>query len=198
MAKSDEEEKKREYIVPWPMYIVGMTIVGPGYHAGKWAYLKLSTMLGAYPSRDTYGLDQIGPVILTLVAVAVVFSVVTVLNLVVLAFLVVALLAVWPSQVLSATSHPAFIIPAIFIGLLLYSLRSMMMPLYSIIEIIVGVITIWFAILTTADSLLVKAVALMSGIYILIRGLDNFEKTIPDSGHLRDIWDRVLKGRDGE
>jgi hypothetical protein len=69
---------------------------------------------------------------------------------------------------------------------------------YAIIEIIVAIGTIWLAIVTKAESLGVKCLALMGGIYILVRGLDNFEKTIDATGKFRDFWDTWLHGRDAE
>jgi hypothetical protein len=99
--------------------------------------------------------------------------------------------------ILYYTSHRMFIIPAIFIGIIFFRLRSKHPLLYGLIEIIVSVVTIWFSIVAQSDSFLSKSIGILGGIYIMVRGLTNIDDGLPST--LRPIWDRWFpkKKKDG-
>jgi hypothetical protein len=194
---SEKSNSTPQQIVPWPMRIFYSTALVMATVATKWlapkANAKSVSEEGDIGSQFVKAFTAAGFTI-ALFIVCFVVSLFVLVGL--LAGLVVLLIAVWPTQVLVVTSHPAFVIPAILIGVMLYSLRSIHLRIYAVIEIVISVTAIWLAVATTSESLLVKGLGLMTGIYILVRGLDNFEKTIPKEGLLRDRWDTWLHGRD--
>jgi hypothetical protein len=87
-------------------------------------------------------------------------------------------------------SSPYISIPAIAIGLLLYRLRGARPLLYGIMEISVSILVIFVSIGTPSTHPLNKIVAIIGGVYILIRGMDNIEKGLP--ARWRSPWERVF------
>jgi hypothetical protein len=84
-------------------------------------------------------------------------------------------------------SNPYFAIPAIAVGFLLYWIRGKFPFFYGLTEISVSVLAIIVSIGTPNTILLNKVVAILGGIYILIRGMDNIDKGLPVSW--RPMWD---------
>lgn len=84
-------------------------------------------------------------------------------------------------------SQPWSIIVTLAAGILFYRLRCSVPLIYGIAEIIVAAVTMWLAIVHSAD-LGTKSLALVGAIYIMVRGLDNMDSGLPQE--LRALWDR--------
>jgi hypothetical protein len=84
-------------------------------------------------------------------------------------------------------SQPWAIIVTLAAGILFYRLRGSMPLIYGIAEIVVAAVTMWLAIVHSAD-LGTKSLALVGAIYIMLRGLDNVDGGLPQG--LRALWDR--------
>jgi hypothetical protein len=82
--------------------------------------------------------------------------------------------------VISASSKPWFAFVAIVLAYLLYLLRLHAQCVYALLEIVIGLAAMWSSILTPTNSSLAHLIAVFGGIYIIIRGLDNFEKGLPN------------------
>jgi hypothetical protein len=89
----------------------------------------------------------------------------------------------------SVTSSPYFVILAFATALLFYRLRGRYPLFYGIPEISVATAAIWLTI-NTENALSLKGLALLGGIYIIVRGLDNMERGIPS--WLRPAWKRLF------
>ena len=74
----------------------------------------------------------------------------------------------------------------------LYNLRLRVRPLYGLIEIVIGTISILFAT-NQAASPATTFITAVGGIYVIVRGLDNIEQSI--SGDAKSIWERYLMFR---
>jgi hypothetical protein len=79
----------------------------------------------------------------------------------------------------------------------LFWLRGYRPIIYCILEINVGIAAIFFAMasqpISGVENLPPRLLALFSGIYIIIRGLDNFDKNLP--ADIRPHWDRLFPKR---
>ena len=100
-------------------------------------------------------------------------------------FLLLALLpsAVWIVDAVAqsqdalniALSHPITIPTALILGLALFGLRERQRFIYGLLEVLGSVIAVT-AGAQAVSGLLGKAAGLLSGIYVLIRGLDNMRR----------------------
>jgi hypothetical protein len=82
------------------------------------------------------------------------------------------------SDVLS--SH-LLLIPTIFIACALYRIRGTHPVAYGIVEILTGIATISFVISASPfGDITAKVLGLIGGVYVIVRGLDNANKGIPD------------------
>jgi hypothetical protein len=103
---------------------------------------------------------------------------------------------IWPAPrtvSLMLLSDPLIIFPALFLGALLYRLRGTTPLLYGLIEIIVGTAVTSFASTSPTSDPVSKAVGIIGGIYIIVRGLDNIEKDLPLS--MKSQWYRIFPKR---
>ena len=89
-------------------------------------------------------------------------------------------------------SAPATIFCALSLGLLLFWLREKRPFIYGVLEVFASAITITSAVIAVSGSLLAKMVGLLSGIYIMVRGLDNVRKGTPI--RFRSLWSFLPKG----
>ena len=78
--------------------------------------------------------------------------------------------------------------PAIMITIFLYWLRGYKPFIYGTVEVVVGSVTMWAGFHTENAGLLLRCLGLAGGIYIVVRGLDNMDKALPESW--RAFWER--------
>jgi hypothetical protein len=75
------------------------------------------------------------------------------------------------------------------IGLLLYLSRKYLRSVYGAAEVVVGAASCWNGLGTTSSNSLAAMLSVAGGLYIIVRGMDNFEtgrtnpKTAPNPGH---------------
>lgn len=82
-------------------------------------------------------------------------------------------------EALEATlAHPRTIPGALLLGVALFGLRERRRFAYGLLEALASVIAVTAAVLV-APGLLGKIAALLSGVYILVRGLDNMRQAPP-------------------
>jgi hypothetical protein len=89
----------------------------------------------------------------------------------------------------SSLTNPIFILFAMTWGIAFYWLKRWHQALYGTIELFAAFSAISVAILKT-DEPLVKFFALVGGIYILVRALDNIGNGLPD--RLKQHWDLIF------
>jgi hypothetical protein len=89
-------------------------------------------------------------------------------------------------------SNPFFAVPSIATAIFLYRIRGRHPLFYGTIEISVSVLAILVSI-GASNNPLNKIVAVLGGIYIFIRGMDNVDKGLPTSW--RPTWDWVFPKR---
>jgi hypothetical protein len=115
-----------------------------------------------------------------------------VLGFVVLVILTLELWRILSPYILPWVFSEWAIAPAILLALLLYRLRGNRPFTYGLAEIFVGVATVWYSIHSEMPEpyYLAKAIALLGGIYIIVRGLDNMDRGLPQ--RMRPRWDRYF------
>jgi hypothetical protein len=107
----------------------------------------------------------------------------------------VVLTLVWPwtivffwEQVLTIVANPVFrtiaVILLVISGFLLYLARTYMRPFYGVAEVFIGIATCWSGLSYPNPSakILSASLAVVGGIYIIIRGFDNIidDKSLTD------------------
>jgi TctA family transporter len=91
-------------------------------------------------------------------------------------------------------SSRLLIILCIWNALVFYRLRGTHPRDYGILEVIFGTCSIVAVIFSSSHEIVGRLVGLFGGMYIIVRGLDNIDKDVPD--RFRDIWRVVFpKGR---
>jgi hypothetical protein len=80
--------------------------------------------------------------------------------------------------------------PAVALALVFFRFRGSRPFRYGLFEVFVGAIAIWIAIHTSGRSLVETAIPFFGGIYIIVRGLDNIDKGLPE--RYRSRWDKVF------
>jgi hypothetical protein len=90
-------------------------------------------------------------------------------------------------------SDPSMILLAFTFGLMFYWLRGVQPFVFGILEILVGVGTIWFASSIVTTDTLSKLLGELGGIYIIVRGFDNADRGLPNG--LRETWDYTFPKR---
>lgn len=75
------------------------------------------------------------------------------------------------------------------IGITFYKLRQRKRLLYGFIEVCVSMMTYYYVIFTQV-SLEAKLIGLLSGSYLMVRGLDNMRTDFPKDGH--EWWDKWI------
>lgn len=87
------------------------------------------------------------------------------------------------------------------VSFILFRIRSSHRFLYGFIEFNIGIVAIWAALHAgqftmslnqSAGILLSKAITILSGVYVIIRGLDNMSNKLPVSLH--PAWDTFFPG----
>jgi hypothetical protein len=87
-----------------------------------------------------------------------------------------------------------WLIPAaILLSFLAYHFRGRKPVIYGSAEIFIGVLAIIYPIIVLTSDLLPKILAISSGVYIIVRGLDNIEKGLADGArqNWRAFWFRA-------
>jgi hypothetical protein len=87
--------------------------------------------------------------------------------------------------------NPLYFVPSLMGAVLFYYLRGRTPRAYGVFETLVGAMTIWIALVAPATQGLTRIIGILGGIYIVVRGLDNFDKGLT-LGELRTRWDRVF------
>jgi MFS superfamily sulfate permease-like transporter len=103
-------------------------------------------------------------------------------------------------EVLSADPNALFALAVVSI-FLLFLLRCRNAIAYGLLEIAVGLVSVFISAnagqnisqATAIYELATRALGLLGGVYIVIRGLDNLDKNIPDQW--RRLWDEVFRGK---
>jgi|ERR1700730_246642 len=78
-------------------------------------------------------------------------------------------------------------IPALLVSAGFYRLRGTHPFIYGLAEILVGMTATWSGIHAGTTSLIAQAIAFFGGLYIIVRGLDNVDKGLPQ--RMRPWWD---------
>lgn len=89
--------------------------------------------------------------------------------------------------------NPIALVIGAAVSLGLYRLRHARRSIYGFIEIVVDLTTVWFAASNLQAGIVTVGLGILWGIYIVVRGLDNFEQSISDE--MRDRWNRLLGHR---
>jgi hypothetical protein len=101
-------------------------------------------------------------------------------------------LPVWlvahPDTVLQWLKEPIAVVPALMVGIALFWFRCKRLFEYALIEIGGAVGSTFYAIIAPNNSLLAKGLGILGGLYILVRGLDNIDKSLKN----RSWWDRIF------
>lgn len=100
----------------------------------------------------------------------------------------------WPKLVGFATSdEKRLLVISILLAasFLLYMLRVFMRPLYGVCEIIIGMMSCWSGLKNSSPIALSATVSFIGGIYIMVRGFDNFF----NDKYLTDKYDKARKER---
>jgi hypothetical protein len=101
-----------------------------------------------------------------------------------------------------------WILATIIAALFFYRLRSRCRWLYGLIELAVGVVILIATFYPAESGLLLaeqpywgwgwlvsRSVGVLSGIYVIVRGLDNFDKGMPPHwARARCMWTRIFYG----
>jgi hypothetical protein len=106
-----------------------------------------------------------------------------------LPFSLAALILTHQDIIFEAISTYWFIIPALLAGPVLYLFRSLLPFFYGVVEVVASWAIILVAIKASNAAtptlpaaglpLLAKGTAILGGIYVTVRGLDNMDKKIP-------------------
>jgi hypothetical protein len=81
--------------------------------------------------------------------------------------------------------------PPVFIGaVLFYRLRGTRPIIYGVVEVLIGISAIWAGIYLSQPPFLTQGLATLGGIYIIVRGLDNFRRGLSDSARAK--WDELF------
>ena len=87
----------------------------------------------------------------------------------------------------ASMKSPFFVLAAVTIGFLLYALRRRRPFLYGSLEITVAFVSMIISIRASNIDDLTRALGIMGGVYIMVRGLDNLDRGLPM--RWRGIWD---------
>lgn len=92
--------------------------------------------------------------------------------------------------ILRILSNPFSVAPSVLMAFVLFRLRRSKPALYGSIEIMVGVAVIVFSVRTSTTDLIAKIVAILGGVYIIVRGLDNIDRRLPE--FFRPVWKKAF------
>jgi hypothetical protein len=81
--------------------------------------------------------------------------------------------------VMNLLEQPLTFYGYLVLAMLFYRLRGVNRLTYGLVEVYVGTITIFFTAGLVNDDFLKKMLGLMTGIYIVVRGLDNIDNDLP-------------------
>ncbi|MGE4219421.1 MAG: hypothetical protein AB7G39_08240 [Alphaproteobacteria bacterium] len=74
-----------------------------------------------------------------------------------------------------------------FVGILLYKFRQRKRLLYGFLEVLASIAT-WAYMMFYQQELDAKLIGLLTGLYLMVRGLDNMRQDLPPIAH--NWWDR--------
>jgi hypothetical protein len=100
------------------------------------------------------------------------------------------IIAASPQVAVDTISNPWFTPLWLVIGVALFWMRGYLPKSYGMVEISVGLTAIFYAIIAPIDRLPPKLLAMAAGIYVIVRGLDNFEKGL--SAQTKKRWAKVF------
>ena len=100
--------------------------------------------------------------------------------------LVASLLIGYRDVIDNATRNPLIMPIAFLVATLMYLLKRANSVVYGGVELLVAAVALSYA--TQADALLPRLLALASGIYIVVRGLDNMDKGVSSELHKTLRW----------
>ena len=103
------------------------------------------------------------------------------------------IVAVYEQEIKEILSTPLLFFPAILLGIGLFMLKCRYRVAYGAIEGIVGIAAISYALAVPAANLIALLLPLASGIYILVRSLDNMTEVLK---HTNRLWKRFFFGPD--
>jgi hypothetical protein len=105
----------------------------------------------------------------------------------------VSLLFIYPSVVIIIKKIPLSMVILVFGGsYLLYLFRMKRRIFYGASEIVIGIITIFFVINSSSENNSISDILkICGGFYIIIRGLENVEKSIV-SPDIKQMWERIF------
>lgn len=104
------------------------------------------------------------------------------------AFAIGSLLIEYRSPILNVTHYRGVVPFATILAVFAYRLRGSRPKIYGVAEMMIGVTTISVAV--QADEPSARLLTIASGIYIWVRGMDNFDKGL--SGTMKDRWRRAF------
>jgi hypothetical protein len=85
------------------------------------------------------------------------------------------------------------------LGILLYWIKSAHTKLYGVGELVFAAVAMWYALhalYETSQNGLANLLALIGGLYVMVRGLDNIGKGIEkDKTPLVDLWKALFETR---
>ena len=91
--------------------------------------------------------------------------------------------------------RPEIVLPTMFVvGLLFFRMRCTKPALYGSAEMVVGMVTLWFSATGPSESLLLKGIGMMGAVYVMVRGLDNLDRGLPE-GRGRAFFDKAFHGK---
>jgi hypothetical protein len=105
------------------------------------------------------------------------------------------------NSILRSSREPWFIPVAALAAWLLYILRARALCVYAVSEILAGVAAISASVYGNSASDFARVIAVLGGTYIIVRGLDNFDKGLPQlkqwlptrlADGLQRRWDRYI------
>ena len=89
-----------------------------------------------------------------------------------------------PKATYQAITEPYFTVLWFIVAMALFWIRGSRPVWYGVLEVFIGTTAIFYAIYSQPDgfpeNLTSKLLALASGIYIIVRGLDNIDKGVPE------------------
>jgi hypothetical protein len=169
----------------------------PIYFAMRWALQKLGIPLHV-PESDRRLVLGTGKKILIYNIFELVRNMSAVGFLYLITITVLALAEQYWDYIVPLMSKNSLIVLCILAGVILFSIRTNYPFAYGVGELVIGIASIYHILSTpeggstsTEGSSLAKIVAIFAGIYIIVRGLDNMDKSVPTT--LAERWDILLR-----
>jgi hypothetical protein len=151
----------------------------------SWSLIVAIRYFPTKPSPRSFNYDFMWPEIrpgdVAFMLVALIFGGITIAGLgFILTLVAVYLVQVLGIFLLRSSGEPWFVPVGLTMAWLLYVLRERLLPLYAMLEIVIGIAAVTASVRTgsTADRV-PHLIAVFGGIYVIVRGLDNLNKGLP-------------------